>query len=102
MQQNKMSSIELGRLLAIIAIIFIHTRPFITTIFGTGEDTNFGLFLNQISRFAVPLFFIISGYFIAPKLIAAPLTHLKKYTLPLLKIWLSWSVIYLLFPINAI
>ncbi|WP_019612830.1 acyltransferase [Psychromonas ossibalaenae] len=102
MHQNKISSIELGRLLAIIAIIFIHTRPFITTIFGSGEDTSFGLFLNQISRFAVPLFFIISGYFIAPKLIASPLAHLKIYSLPLLKIWVSWSVIYLLFPINAL
>jgi surface polysaccharide O-acyltransferase-like enzyme len=66
----------------------------------TNDEPWFGYVFNQITRFAVPLFFIISGYFIYPKLIKDPLATLRSYSLPLLKVWLVWSFISLIMPFN--
>ncbi|WP_081367541.1 acyltransferase family protein [Alteromonas mediterranea] len=47
------------RVIAILAVIIIHTKPF----FLAG-NSNIGIFLHQVYRFAVPFFFVISGYFL--------------------------------------
>ncbi len=96
---TKIISLEWGRIIALIAIITIHAKPFSTTPLFNGEPW-LSLVLNQAGRFAVPLFFLLAGYFIAPKLISAPLQTLKRYSLPLLKVWFFWSIIYLLAPYN--
>jgi surface polysaccharide O-acyltransferase-like enzyme len=80
---NKIASLELGRLIAMFAIIFLHSQS-----------------LNQLSRFAVPFFFLLSGFLIQPKLSRDPFTTLKNYSLPLIQVWLVWSVICLLMPFN--
>lgn len=61
--EKRIKSIDSLRGLAILAVILIHTTT------RTLEASNFNLvgfpltlFLNQIARFAVPLFFIISGF----------------------------------------
>lgn len=53
--------------------------------------------LNQLARFAVPFFFIISGYFYGKKIIGGncPLETARKTTIKLLILFLGWSVIYL-------
>ncbi|WP_299015127.1 acyltransferase family protein [uncultured Photobacterium sp.] len=99
MSNNRIASLEWGRILAIFAVITIHCAPFQTTPL-IGEHAWFGMMLNQLSRFAVPFFFILAGYFIMPHLVAKPAETLKSYNIPLLKIWLAWSVIYLLIPFN--
>jgi len=60
---NRISSVDTIRLLAIISVIAIHTRPF-----SYNEDSGelyyyLDIFINQMARFAVPFFFVISGYF---------------------------------------
>ncbi len=96
---TKIASLELGRIVAIIAILLMHCQVAMHYAEFNGEPW-LGLIINQMSRFAVPLFFIISGYFIAEKLQRAPLTTLKTYARPLLRIWLIWSLISLLMPFN--
>ncbi|MEZ8385943.1 acyltransferase, partial [Vibrio splendidus] len=59
-----------------------------------------GYVLNQTARFAVPLFFLISGYLIQPKLAASPWETVLNYSKPLLKVWLAWSIICLVMPFN--
>ncbi|MEZ8581292.1 acyltransferase [Vibrio splendidus] len=59
-----------------------------------------GYVLNQAARFAVPLFFLISGYLIQPKLAASPWETVLNYSKPLLKVWLAWSIICLVMPFN--
>jgi len=59
-----------------------------------------GYILNQTSRFAVPLFFLISGYLIQPKLVSSPWETIINYSKPLLRVWVVWSIICLALPFN--
>lgn len=96
---EKIASLELMRIIAILAIIVIHTQLFIDFPSSDGQPWLANI-ANQLGRFAVPLFFIISGFFIAPKLLSSPLLVMRQYNLPLLRIWLIWTAICLLLPSN--
>ncbi|PMN96826.1 fucose 4-O-acetylase [Vibrio splendidus] len=93
------ASIELGRVIAILAIIGLHGQMALTY-WQIDEVPWIGYVLNQTARFAVPLFFLISGYLIQPKLTASPWTTFINYSKPLLKVWLAWSIICLVMPFN--
>ncbi len=97
MSSVRINSLELGRILAIVAIIALHSTPVMVTPFFMGE-TWFTNIMNQLMRFAVPLFFLIAGYFIQPKLTADPARTLRSYAAPLMKLWFFWSLLYLAFP----
>ncbi|PSU34405.1 acyltransferase family protein [Photobacterium lutimaris] len=99
MTHHRITSFEAGRIIALLGVIAIHSQLFMTVPLINGEPW-LGLLINQLSRFAVPLFFILAGYFIAPKLSALPAGTMKQYSLPLLKVWLVWSAIYFLVPFN--
>ncbi len=61
--KERIKSIDCIRGVAILAVILIHTTT--RTLEMSGFDLtgfSFTLFLNQIARFAVPIFFIISGF----------------------------------------
>ncbi len=96
---NKIASLELGRIIAMFAIIALHSQVFMTY-WLTDDFPVFGQLFNQLTRFAVPFFFILAGYFIQPKLVETPLKTLKSYCAPLLKIWLAWSILSLAMPFN--
>jgi surface polysaccharide O-acyltransferase-like enzyme len=96
---SKIASLELGRIVAIITILLMHCQVAMHYAEINGEPW-LGFIINQIGRFAVPLFFIIAGYFIADKLQRAPSATLKAYARPLVRIWLIWSLISLLMPFN--
>lgn len=93
------ASIELGRVIAILAIIGLHGQMALTY-WQIDEVPWIGYVLNQTARFAVPLFFLISGYLIQPKLAASPWTTFINYSKPLLKVWFAWSIICLVMPFN--
>ncbi|MBB1463519.1 fucose 4-O-acetylase [Vibrio splendidus] len=93
------ASIELGRVIAILAIIGLHGQMALTY-WQIDEVPWIGYVLNQAARFAVPLFFLISGYLIQPKLAALPWETVLNYSKPLLKVWLAWSIICLVMPFN--
>ncbi|WP_038173329.1 acyltransferase [Vibrio pacinii] len=99
MENKKIQSIELGRVVAIIAIAAMHCQMFIS--YWQFDGTPWvGYLFNQATRFAVPLFFLISGYLIQPKLVLAPTQTLYRYVSPLLKVFVVWSVICLAMPFN--
>ena len=89
-------SIDALRVIAIIAVILIHT----TTKSLQAIDHNvtlapFTLFLNQFARFAVPLFFLISGFVLElnyKKL--SIITFFKKRALRVIVPFVVWSLIY--------
>ena len=64
---ERIKSVDALRVLAIVGVIMIHTRPFFT-----GEEAKSifdpGLVLDQLARFAVPFFFVVSGYFWSAKI----------------------------------
>ncbi|MEZ8324029.1 acyltransferase [Vibrio cyclitrophicus] len=96
---QRIASIELGRVISILAIIGLHGQMALTY-WQINEVPWIGYILNQAARFAVPLFFLISGYLIQPKLTASPWTTFINYSKPLLKVWLVWSIICLVMPFN--
>lgn len=99
MSTNKIASLELGRVIAIFAVITIHSQLFVAYPLLNGEAW-FGHIINQLCRFAVPFFFILSGFLIQPKLKASPIKTATRYCKPILLIWLVWSLIYLAAPFN--
>ncbi|OEE66356.1 fucose 4-O-acetylase [Enterovibrio norvegicus FF-33] len=97
MSSARISSLEMGRLLAIFAVVIIHAGP----LRGDAYSQNINILsdvINQLSRFAVPFFFLLTGYFTQPKLTQAPSKTFSHYAKPLVAIWLAWSAIYLLIP----
>ena len=94
---RRIQSVDSFRFLAIIGVIVIHTTPFKG---GELRDTYdyFYVAINQGARFAVPFFFIVSGFFFAKKIrvrgsvlpVAAKI--LKRLGL----IWLFFSMVYII------
>ncbi|HEY5716841.1 MAG TPA: acyltransferase family protein [Psychromonas sp.] len=96
---QKISSLELGRIIAMFAIVLLHNQVMMKApLFD--QTPWLGYIVNQLARFAVPFFFLLSGYLIQPKLTSAPFKTLSSYSLPLIKIWLVWSIICLVMPFN--
>ena len=101
----RISSIECGRVLAIMAVMTIHispfSNPFDPTLWGDSFYLWLGGTINQLCRFAVPLFFLCAGYFLQPRLTTGnPMAVALRYCRPLLVLWLGWSLIYLLVRIE--
>lgn len=96
---QKIASLEFMRIIAILAVMTIHTRLFIDYPIIAGHAWLADI-VNQLSRFAVPFFFLLSGFLIQPKLSYAPLSTMRTYNMPLLQIWLVWNLICLLLPTN--
>ncbi len=89
--------IDYLRVLAILAVIFIHTTTKTLEV-GNYDIQHLGwsLFLNQIFRFAVPLFFLISG-FVLELNYRSNLdykTYFKKRISKILIPYLFWSIFY--------
>tara|TARA_R110001592_G_scaffold363049_1_gene679829 strand:- start:366 stop:1409 length:1044 start_codon:yes stop_codon:yes gene_type:complete len=98
----RLASVDSIRLIAILSVIAIHTRPFSLS----SEEFNslyyyLDLTINQLARFAVPFFFAISGYFYGVKVNkgACPLLTAKKMLLKLTILYLGWCLIYFM-PYN--
>jgi surface polysaccharide O-acyltransferase-like enzyme len=88
---------------AIVAVIAIHTTPFELQSSPIGRTLDLATVVNQAARFAVPFFFVLSGYFWANKFkdereIFEPTARMAKRIAAL---FLVWSAIYLL-PMNII
>ncbi|MBR9786955.1 MAG: acyltransferase family protein [Vibrionaceae bacterium] len=95
--KKKIVSLEFARIIAMLAIVGLHCQMALTY-WQWDEVPWVGYILNQMARFAVPQFFLISGYLIQPKLSTNPTETVKHYSKPLIRIWVVWSAICLLVP----
>lgn len=91
------------RVLAIVAVISIHTAPYLPESAELGRNLDMPTFVNMLARFAVPLFFIFSGYFWAAKVettgnVLIPSVEMLKR---ISYLFIFWSLIYLL-PTNIL
>lgn len=88
------NSIESMRFIAAFAVILIHYFYPKEKDFG-----DLGLIVNQCARFAVPFFFIVSGYFLAEKLKQGdkPIVYLN-YIKKVLILYIAWQLIYFINP----
>jgi surface polysaccharide O-acyltransferase-like enzyme len=87
--QNRMAGIDAARYIGIFGVILIHT-------FKAPEVGYFdlGVILNQISRFAVPVFFMIGGFFLSKKENLQPAAFSIMITKRILPAFLFWLVLY--------
>lgn len=80
--------IDYLRIILSILVITIHSQPLFS------EDSLIGyLISNGVARIAVPCFFIISGYFLSPKI--NDKAAIRKYLTHILTVYVVWSCIYL-------
>ncbi|PLT33200.1 acyltransferase [Bacillus sp. V5-8f] len=89
MERN--TAIDFIKFFAISAVLIIHIFP---------RDNQMGLFvLDNLSRFAVPFFFIASGYFFGNKILQTSDAHLyfKKYIVKIIKLYISWLIFYMIY-----
>src|SRR5574342_709618 len=89
-------AIDFIKFFAILAVLVIHTFP---------SDNQLGYFiLDNFARFAVPFFFAASGYLFGLKVINNPksLAYFKKYTIKILKIYVTWFVFYMAYDVLKI
>jgi surface polysaccharide O-acyltransferase-like enzyme len=100
---NRIQGVDVVKLIAITGVIVIHAAPFSEMSAERGIYRQLEILLNQSSRFAVPFFFIISGYFFGIKerddklkIISNTVVTVKRLFL----IFLAWNVIYIL-PYNV-
>jgi len=100
---NRINSVDTIRFLAITSVIAIHTSPFSPSS-ESGEIYYYlNIIINQMARFAVPFFFVISGYFWGVKIRSgADITSTTKNMVNRIGvIFLAWSLIYII-PFNLI
>jgi surface polysaccharide O-acyltransferase-like enzyme len=91
----RLVAIDTLRFVAIVAVIVIHVYP-------AGDGELFGRILNQLARFAVPCFFVISGYFFFKKTtddIPSSFSYFVNYGLKIIYIYLLWYVIFAYLPL---
>ncbi len=61
--QERLAGVDCMRLFATVAVILLHTTPVSISELENLNSFSPALLINQFSRFAVPFFFSISGYF---------------------------------------
>jgi len=96
--KDRIKTIDSLKLVAIFFIITIHSLPFFL-LQGFGESTLF-LIINQACRFAVPAFFVLSGYLYATNFNhKRPLDSYLRSTKRLGFMYIFWCLFYLI-PYN--
>lgn len=95
-QNNRIMYIDLLRILSIVAVIVLHITASLLTRTNDFTTTSWWVsnVFNSICRFAVPVFFMISGAMILRIEVKSYKGFYKKRILPLIIPLLTWSLIY--------
>ena len=90
-KKNKVNyqNLDILKYLSAILIMILHLRPFIN--FSDQLDLAFN---NIITRICVPIFFIITGYFVAKKEKNNE-NYIKDYIKKTIPLYLVWSLLYI-------
>ena len=88
---NKLNyqNLNILKYISSILIIILHLRPFLN--FSNELDLAFN---NIITRICVPIFFIITGYFVAKKE-KENKNYIKKYIKKTIPLYFAWSLLYI-------
>ncbi|USK34466.1 acyltransferase [Bacillus sp. F19] len=89
-------AIDFIKFFAIFAVVVIHTFPL---------DSQIGLFiLDNLSRFAVPFFFVASGYLFGIKILNTreSVVYFKRYVIKIAKIYVCWLIFYTIYDVLVI
>ncbi|WP_157724815.1 acyltransferase family protein [Virgibacillus phasianinus] len=102
-------SIDFVKFFAIFFVAAIHTGTVSGVQVGSMNGDDIDFFIDSFARFAVPFFFITSGYLFMQKMISIQdsnesvlkkqIKYFKKYTVKLIKLYFSWFIFYFLFEL---
>lgn len=96
--EGRYQGVDAVRLLAIVFVIAIHTTPFERPGVPVGSEWDAATVVNEMARFAVPFFFVVSGYFWGKKI--TDRRAVWKVSLPTIRrlsvLFVVWSALYLL------
>ncbi|PIY24922.1 MAG: hypothetical protein COZ12_00575, partial [Deltaproteobacteria bacterium CG_4_10_14_3_um_filter_60_8] len=96
---GRIASIDFCRVIAVFAVIMIHTKPFMRDLFPSAGWRLPEYIFNQPARFAVPFFFMVAGYFLGKTLAAKDRwAKVARYERRLLVLLVAWSILYTLIP----
>jgi len=93
----RITGIDLMRVFAIMGVILLHTNPFVGPYFASDRLlTSASILINSLSRFAVPFFFVTSGYFFGLRLGkgADAVALLRRRAVRLVALFVAVSVFY--------
>lgn len=90
----RLASIDVMRVVAMLGVIIIHTKPFEQ--FESATARVVSVLVNHGARFAVPFFFVIAGYLWMEKLKRTGSLRAMnvEYTKRILWVFLFWSFVY--------
>lgn len=100
MEKKRIDSFDFIKFFAIFSVVCIHTNPF--SGFMINETIDLNLFIDVFARFAVPFFFVTSGFLISQKIIEkdyATTEYFKKYTSNILGILIAWTSFYFIYDV---
>ncbi|WP_060678173.1 acyltransferase [Virgibacillus halodenitrificans] len=103
-------SIDFLKFFAIFAVVCIHTGTVSGVHIGNIDGDQLDFLIDITARFAVPFFFVTSGYLFIRKLkqlenkndqeVTSQQNHyFYKYTTKLIKLWAAWFIFYFLFDL---
>jgi surface polysaccharide O-acyltransferase-like enzyme len=94
-------SIDFIKFFATVFVVCIHVNPSHDDFFLGNQENVLDVIVDTFARFAVPFFFIVSGYLFMNKIQKhpKPSAYLKKYTWNISKLYACWFVFYLLFGV---
>ncbi|MDB5540920.1 MAG: hypothetical protein JWQ89_2647 [Devosia sp.] len=82
------ASLDALRVLSLLGIISLHVAGG-----GFHDQKPLGFVVDELSRFAVPVFFILSAYFWKPEELAAPLRLIRRVAWRVLVPFIAWTAI---------
>lgn len=94
---KRVYAIDFLKYFAAFAVVVIHANPFeYVPLFGL-EGERVDLIVETLMRWAVPFFFMASGYFFGKKVTPgeANPNYLKRYVASLVKLYATWTAFYL-------
>ncbi len=94
--QLNYQNLNILKYISSILIIILHLRPFLNS--SNELDLAFN---NIITRICVPIFFIITGYFVAKKE-KVNKNYIKEYIRKTISLYLVWSLLYIPVIIDTI
>ena len=99
MLRNRLLSVDAFRVVANFVIVWVHTRPFMSSAFS-GDVRYCGELASWFVRIATPFFFMVAGYFFAVSLArgAASFDIAARLIRRLALFFLFWSLVYVLVP----
>ncbi|WP_053218404.1 acyltransferase family protein [Virgibacillus senegalensis] len=90
-------SIDFGKFLAMLGIVYIHAQAFASVQLAAGFDgEQLDIILKVLARFSVPFFFIASGFLFTMKTNSndRAFGYFLSYTKKLLLLYVTWFIVY--------